>query len=212
MLRRTPNALRASLPAILLGCVALAACGGGGGDAAEAGSTTTAPAAVDRLRAGPVTVERTADAGAADPATVAGLVGAADGYLRAASLDPLAGRPVRLDAVTTEPARPLTLGPAAETLTDAGVGRLRDLRVDARPAPVTVLTDPEGAPVLGTVTIDLTLSGRNDRGAVRIHRTGELAFVREGTGWRLDSWRLTVTRDGRGLPPASRTSSTTAAP
>ena len=50
------------------------------------------------------------------------------------------------------------VSPDGATLTDAGYGRLDDLRVDARPVPVTVLTDAQGTAVLGTVTIDLTLT------------------------------------------------------
>lgn len=198
---------------LLIGTGALAACGGGAsGDGSAASTTTAAASGGVRLTPGPVTVQRTADAGAADPAVVDALVGAAGAYVRAATVDPLAGRPVRLDDLATAPARPLTRGTDAETLTDASTGRLDGVTIDARPVPVSVLTDAQGAAVLGTVTIDLTVTGHNDRGPVRIHRTGELAFVREGTAWHLDSWRLTVTRDGRGVPPAPRPSTTTGAP
>ena len=212
MAPRLRNAARPALLTLLLGAAALGACGGGGAGEGAAPTASTSATGVPRLTAGPVTVQRTGAAGSAEPSVVDALVAAAGSYVRAASLDPLEGRPVRLDALATEVARPLTRGPDGATLTDAGYGRLDELRVDARPVPVTVLTDAQGTAVLGTVTLDLTLTGRNDRGPVRIHRTGELAFVREGDAWRLDSWRLAVTRDGRGVPAAPHTPTSTEAP
>ena len=61
-------------------------------------------------------------------------------------------------------------------------------------------------------TIDVTITGNAAKGPVTVHRTGELGFTKAADGWRLDSWRLTVTRDGKGVPAAPRTSSTTKAP
>ena len=77
-------------------------------------------------------------------------------------------------------------------------------RIIAKPSPKS--------PQPADTELEITVTGHNARGPVRIHRTGELAFVRDGTAWHLDSWRLTVTRDGRGVPPAPRPSTTTGAP
>lgn len=211
MLRRPPRATFA-LIAIAVGVAALGACGGGGGTDAGTGSTTTSRIGSVRLTAGPVTVERAGATGSADGPTVDALLAAAASVIRASSVDPLAGRPVRLDGLSTTAAAPLTRGVEAATLTDAGYGPLTDLEFAAQPAAVTLLTDASGAAVLGAVAIDVTATGRDDRGPVRVHRVGELEFVRDGATWLLDSWRLTVTRDGRGVGPAGRPTSTTVAP
>jgi hypothetical protein len=198
--------------AVVVGALTVAACGGGGDDAARDTTTTTGGAASVTLTAGPVTVERTATAGEADPADVEALLAAGAAYVRAASLGPMAGRTAALRTLVTAEAASRTSGPDAEALTDAGLGRLEDVRVRATPAPVTILTDADGNAVLGAVTIDVTITGDAAKGPVTVRRTGELAFTRAGDTWLLDSWRLSVTRDGRGVPTGARPSTTTEAP
>ena len=197
--------------AALVGALTVAACGGRGDSARDATTTTRGPGSVT-LSAGPVTVERTAAAGEADPADVEALLAAGAAYVRAASLDPMAGRGASLRALVTPEAASRTTGPGAEALTDAGLGRIEDVRVTAAPAPITILTDANGAAVLGAVTIDVTISGDAAKGPVTVRRIGELAFTRVGATWLLDSWRLSVTRDGRGIPTGAPPSTTTEAP
>lgn len=208
---RTHRSLPRALPVLLVGVIALAACGGSKSE--DAGSTTTtAGAGSISFTAGPVTVQRTAATGEADPADVQALLTAAAAYVRAASLDPMAGRSGSLRSITTADAAARTTAADADALGDAGIGKLRDVQVTAQPAPVTILTDANGAAALGAVTIDVTIRGDAAKGPITIHRTGELAFTKGASGWALDSWRLTVTRDGKGVPAAPRTSSTTKAP
>jgi len=195
---------------VLLGALLLAACGGGG-DGARPASTTTAAGPSVAFTAGPVTVERTAAGGDAAPNDVEDLLEASAAYVRAASLDPMAGRPAALTGLTTPEAAARTAGPDAEAFTDAGMGRVEDLRIRTTPAPITILTDATGTAVLAAVTIDVTITGETTRGPVTVHRTGELAFTRSGDAWLLDSWRLQVTREGRGVPAGTRPSSTTEA-
>ncbi|MFM7617075.1 MAG: hypothetical protein ACKO72_06385 [Actinomycetes bacterium] len=204
---------RPALPptVLLVGVLVFTACGGGNDDAAGP-TTTTGGAATVTLSAGPMTVERTGPTGEASPADVQALLDAGAAYIRTASLDPMAGRAPALRAVTTTEAAARTTGPDGAALTDVGLGRVDAVRVAAVPAPVTILTDANGAAVLGAVTIDVTITGEAAKGPVTVRRTGELAFTRVGDSWLLDSWRLTVTRDGRGVPSGVRTSSTTAAP
>lgn len=208
---RSSRGLRSHL-VVLVGALLLAACGGGDDDGARDATTTSAGPATLTLTAGPVSVERTSAVGEAAPADVQALLAAGAAYVRAASLEPMAGRSAPLRTVTTPEAAPRTTGPDAEALSDVGLGRIADVRVRSVPAPVTILTDANGAAVLGAVTIDVTITGDARRGPVTVRRTGELAFVRAGDTWLLDSWRLSVTRDGRGVPPGTRTSSTTGAP
>lgn len=208
---RTHLLLPRALPVLLAGALALSACGGS--KASDAGSTTTTGGAGSvSFTAGPVTVQRTAATGEAAPADVQALLDAAAAYVRAASLEPMAGRSGSLRAITTPAAATRTTATDADALSDAGLGRVSDVKVTAKPAPVTILTDANGAAVLGAVTIDVTITGDAAKGPVTIHRTGELAYAKGESGWALDSWRLTVTRDGKGVPATPRTSSTTEAP
>lgn len=209
---RTHRLLPRALPVLLLGAISVAACGGGGGSSDAKSTSTTVGEGTISFTAGPVSVQRTAATGEAAPADVDALLTAAAAYVRAASLDPMAGRSGSLRSITTSAAAARTTGADADALTDTGLGKVRDVRVTAEPAPVTILTDADGAAVLGAVTIDVTITGDAAKGPITIHRTGELAFTKGASGWSLDSWRLTVTRDGRGVPAAPRTSSTTKAP
>lgn len=195
---------------VLVGALSVAACSGSSETARGTTTTTRGPTSV-ALTAGPVTVERTAAVGEADPAAVEALLAAGAAYVRAASLDPMAGRGASLRALVTPEAASRTTGPDAEALTDAGLGRIGDVRVTATPAPITILTDANGAAVLGAMTIDVTITGDAAEGPVTVRRIGELAFTRVGDTWLLDSWRLSVTRDGRGVPTGTRPSTTTAA-
>jgi hypothetical protein len=208
---RSHHLLPRALPVLLAGALALAACGGSKSTDAGPTTTTAGPGSIS-FTAGPVTVQRTATTGEAAPADVDALLAAAAAYVRAASLDPMAGRSASLRAITTADAAARTTADDADALGDAGLGEVSGVQVTTEPAPVTILTDADGAAVLGAVTIDITITGDAAKGPVTIHRTGELAFTKGASGWALDSWRLTVTRDGKGVPAAPRTSSTTKAP
>jgi hypothetical protein len=209
---RTHRLLPRALPVALLAATALSACGGSDdGGAAKATTTTTGAGSVSFV-AGPVTVQRTAATGEADPAEVQALLAATSAYVEAASLAPMAGRTGSLRTIATPGAIARATGTDADALGDASLGKVRDVRVTAKPAPVTILTDANGAATLGAVTIDVTITGATAGGPITVHRTGELAFTKGTSGWSLDSWRLSVTLDGKGVPAAPRTSSTTKAP
>ena len=90
MERQLTRALKAGV-VTLTGTLALTACGGSGGSDAKSTSTTAGVGDVT-FTAGPVTVQRTAAAGEAAPADVDALLAASAAYVRAASLDPMAGR------------------------------------------------------------------------------------------------------------------------
>lgn len=199
--------------ALLLCAGFLAACGSGDKKTDAKNPESRAPAAKIKFAAGDVKVVRTGSTGEANLSDVDALLAATASYVRQASVNPLRGEPLRISDLLTASARPNAVGHGGDALTDAGISSATgSVEVSSAPLPITILTDTTGAAALATVTIDITISTQTKKGAVKIHRIGELAFLREGTTWLIDGWRLTVNRDGKGTSRSPKTTSSTKAP
>ena len=203
--RRAPLVLAASLGLV----VGVAACSGGSGKSADT-STTRAGTAVT-IEAGPVTIAASGVAGTLSDADRQAVVETVRRYVTAASLDPLQGRPVGdLTAVFTPSAVAVVNGPDRAAMLDDGLPKATGkVTATAKPLAITALSDPSGAVVLVGVTLDLDVRATAAKGAVDVKRTGELVMAKDGAGWKVASYRVSVHRAGAGLGPQTASTSTT---
>ena len=197
---------------VLVSIVVLASCSSGS-SAAKGSSTTRAPrSATVTATAGLVGVVSAGKPVELSPADRTAVLRAVDTYVRAATIEPLAGRPAKLDALFAKDAAPAVGAPERDALSDDGLPKVTgDAKATLVPVSMSGLADQSGAVDLVGTTLDLTVTATAARGAITIHRSGELMFVRDGGSWKILSFKLAVTRDGAGLGPApsSTTGSTT---
>lgn len=205
--------IRHVLVLALAGTAVLAACSEGGSGKASS-STTTRPDASVTATAGLVGVS-SAGAPVELPAVDRDAVLAAvTDYVQQATIDPLEGTPTKnLAAQLTASAAPALTGPEQGALVDTGVPPATGaVRATLAPVNLHALADRAGAIDLVGATLDLTARAPVAKGAITIHRTGELMFTRDGATWKLLSFKLAVTRDGPGIASPTASTTATAAP
>jgi hypothetical protein len=191
----------------------LAACSSG--SKATTGSSTTQPPKSATVTAtaglvGVVSAGQPAELSAADQTAV---LHAVDAYVRAATLDPLKGKPSNLDSLFATGAAPAATAPDRDALSDGGLPAVTGgAKATLVPVSMSGLADASGAIDLVGTTIDLTVTGTAPKGAITIHRSGELMFERDGSNWKILSFKLAVTRDGAGLGTASSTTTGSSTP
>jgi len=181
-----------------------AGCSGGGGSSTPA---APAPGRVNvQVTAGPVQVEQGGTApGALSDQDRDAVIDVVRRFVTAATLDPLAGKPVGdLAPLFSTAAAPGLTGADRAALVDDGLPEATG-RTTATVAPVglTALSDAGGSIGLVGATLALDVSARTGRGPVTIKRSGELVLAHAPDGWKIDSYRLLVARDGAGLGPST---------
>jgi hypothetical protein len=190
---------------VLVGALGLAACGGGGSD----GSTSSGSGAVKLTVApGPVTVEAAGiPAGTLSDQDRDAIVAVVRRYITAGTLDPLAGKPVgNLAPLFSSAATAGLTGADRAALVDEGLPPATGtVTATAAPVALTALSDPAGTIDLVGATLTLDVAAKTARGPVTVKRDGELVLRRAPEGWKIDSYRVTVNRDGAGLGVASTT-------
>lgn len=98
-------------------------------------------------------------------------------------------------------------GPDRTIVLDEGLPEARGkLAVTVQPVTLTGLADANGATVIVTAALDLSVSTRTMTGEVAIARTGDLVLAPGADGvWRVTAYALHVERSGKGLtPPTTR--------
>ncbi len=136
-----------------------------------------------------------------------------ESYVHDATLAPLRGTTVDVAKLFAANTAPPATDLEYDALTDAAVPKATGaVTATLEPVSLVALADPAGAIDLIGATVDLTVSATNKLGPINIHRTGELMFTRDGSVWRLLSFKLAVTRDGAGLGPDTTTTSGSTAP
>lgn len=190
--------------------VAMAACSSGGSKSAN--TPTTRPGTAVTIAAGRVTVAASGIAGTLSDADRDAVVETVRRYVTAASIDPLQGRPAGdLAGVFTPAATVAANGHDRATVADDGLPKATGkVTATATPLAITALADPAGAIVLVGVTLDLHVRAAAAKGPVDVKRTGELVLAKDGTAWKITSYRLTVDRTGAGLGPQPASTSTIA--
>lgn len=185
-----------------------AGCSGGGGSSQPVSSP---PGRVNlELAAGPIQVEQ----GGAAASTLSdqdrdAVIDVLRRFVTAGTLDPLAGKPVGdLAPLFSAAAAPGLTGPDRAALVDEGLPEATG-RTTAVAAPVglTALSDGGGSIGLVGAALTLDVSAKTARGPVTIKRSGELVLAHAPDGWKIDSYRLLVARDGAGLGPSTPPSS-----
>lgn len=68
---------------------------------------------------------------------------------------------------------------------------------DRATAALELLTDRAGKPVLVNAAIDVALTVRSKNDAVAVSRAGQVVFIRDDVGWRIDSYDLRAARDSQ---------------
>jgi hypothetical protein len=189
--------------ALSLLAIALPACSSGS-SASSSSSTTSAPkSATVNATSGLVGVASAGQPVELSAEDRAAVLHAVDGYVQAATIDPLAGKPAKLDALFATGAAPLPTAPERDALSDDGLPKTTGgSKATLMPVSMSGLADTTGAIDLVGTTLDLTVTGKAKDGDITIHRSGELMFVRDGGSWKILSFKLAVTRDGAGLGPA----------
>lgn len=192
--------------------VAATACSGSDGSKAQP-TTTTAPATKLAVKTGFVNVVSVDGEHAISPEDQRALTAAVVAYVRAATVQPLNGRPNPQLAKLFVPAAAASLqGPEAESLVDTGLPKATRVDVKLEPVNLHGLADESGAIDLVGSTIDLTATAKTAAGPVTIHRTGQLMFERDSGTWKILGYQLAVTRDGAGLEAGSASTTTKAQP
>lgn len=202
---RTTRRARLQAGALLLaGAAIVAGCGGDSG--ANTATTRSSDVQLD-ITAGPVAVEA---AGA--PATLAdadrdAIVDVVRKYVTVATLAPLRGRPVgNLAPLFTPAARGGLEGADRAALVDEGLPKATGrTRSTSFPVALTALSDRGGAIDLVAASFAYDVATRAEQGPVTVKRSGELVLARSPEGWLIDSYRVTVERDGAGLGPSTTT-------
>ncbi len=192
---------------------ALAACSSG--SKATSGSSTTQPrkSAAVNATAGLVGVVSAGQPAQLSDADKTAVLHAVDGYVRAATLEPLKGKASNLDSLFATGAAPSATAPERDALSDDGLPPMTGgAKATLVPVSMSGLADVSGAIDLVGTTIDLTVTGTAGKGAITIHRSGELMFERDGSNWKILSFKLAVTRDGAGLGTASSTTTGSSTP
>jgi hypothetical protein len=207
-----PSRHRRAWCAALLAGLSAAACSSGGGSA-KATPSTTAPNVHVRVTPGEVTVATAGPPAQLPDADRDAIFAAVGSYVQDATIAPLEGKPAPdLAAHFTAATAPVLQGPERDALLDADLPRATGrVAPTLQPVSLHALADPAGTIDLVGSTIDLTVQTSAAGGPISIHRSGELMFTRDGGTWKILSFKLAVTRDGAGLEPAKRTSSTTKA-
>jgi hypothetical protein len=146
---------------------------------------------------GPVTVAAAGNPGVLSGADRDAIVSTVRTYVTDATIDPLLGKPVgNLAAVFAPAALGGTTGLYGAVLTDAGMPKASKITAAAQPIAITALSDTmQGIGLVG-VPLNLQVSARTPKGAVQVHRVGELALERDGATWRIIGFRLAVSRAG----------------
>ena len=192
--------------ALLLAGAAIAAGCSGDSGADTAATTRSGDVQID-ITAGPVAVEA---AGA--PATLAdgdrdAIIDVVRRYVAAATLAPLRGKRVGdLAPLFTPAARAGLEGTDRAALVDEGVPEVTGrARSTSFPVGLTALSDRAGAIDLVGASFAYEVAARAENGPLTVKRSGELVLTRSPEGWLIDSYRVTVERDGAGLGPSTTT-------
>ncbi len=189
---------------LLAGTAAIAACSGG------SGGSSAAPAPAEarlKLETGPVSVEAAGTPGTLSDADQAAILDVLRRYVVAGTLDPLAGKPVGdLAPLFSPAATPGLTGADRAALVDEGLpaatGRTTAM---APPVALTALSDGAGTIDLVGAALAVDVAAPTARGRVSVKRSGELVLTRTPDGWKIDSYRLLVARDGAGLGTSTTT-------
>ncbi len=195
------RALAATLSAALV--VALAACGGGGDSEKKATKTSTGSSV--ELTAGDVKVEAAGTPGTLADADKAAIVDTLHEYVEAATVDPLEGKKVGdLAPVFTAEASASLAGPDGAAATDEGLPKATAKVVaTAPPVSLTALSDPSGAIDLVGATLYLNVDTKASGGPIHVLRSGEIVLRRDGSTWKIASYKLSVNRTGAGVTSAT---------
>ncbi|MEP6626152.1 MAG: hypothetical protein ABJC79_17020 [Acidimicrobiia bacterium] len=192
---------------------ALAACSSGSSSSSGPSTTKPTPSASVNATAGLVGVVSAGQPAELSAADKTAVLHAVDAYVRAATLLPLKGKPSNLDALFASGAAPAATAPERDALTEDGLPAVTGgAKATLVPVSMSGLADASGAIDLVGTTIDLTVTGTAPKGAITIHRSGELMFERDGSDWKILSFKLAVTRDGAGLGTASSTTTGSSTP
>jgi hypothetical protein len=206
---------RARLGSIVLlaTAVGIAGCSGGGSDA-DAGTVPRRRVSLE-VSAGPVAVEAAGTtAGTLSDQDRDAVVDVVRRYVTAGTIAPLEGKPVGdLAPLFSTAAAPGLVGPDRAALVDEGLPEATGrATATAAPLAITALSDSAGAIDLVGTALTLDVAAKTAAGPVAVKRAGELVLTRTPEGWKIDSYRLLVTRDGAGLGPATPPSSAATGP
>ena len=184
----------------------LAACSSGSSSTSRPSVTQPPSSAAVKATSGLVGVASAGQPAQLSDADKTAILSAVDTYVGAATLQPLKGKPSNLDTLFATGAAPAATAPERDALSDDGLPAVSGgTKATLLPVSMSGLADPAGAIDLIGATIDLTVTGTAPKGAITIHRSGELMFERDGSNWKILSFKLAVTRDGAGLGTASST-------
>lgn len=135
------------------------------------------------------------------PEVTAAVQASLDGWLGNAIVGPLqSGKPSSgLDAVFTEPALTKISAPGAEraAVLEEGTPLTGKVTQDRANARLTLLTAPDGEPVLVTAQIDMVHNVSSGSGFVDIVRGGEVVLVPDRGSWRIDAFDIVAKHDTR---------------
>ena len=179
--------------------LSLAACGGGGKHSSGP-TTTTRPKVADIktsvLRVGKVDVE---SAGPSTPIPTnvgKAVLTTAQAYLDDALFGPLKDGEVGAKYASHFDAgvRPAATGGDRATLTNAGVGKVDDLKTTATPVFMSALDGTLGELMYVATNFDVTEKGKTDAGKVSITHNVELTFAPVGHDWLVTAYRVKTVR------------------
>jgi hypothetical protein len=192
----------------------LTGCGGGGKHNSSA-STTTAPkvAAIKTsvLRVGSVDVESAGPQTPIPPKVGKAVLTNAQAYLDDALFGPLKGGQVGAKYAShfDTTVRAAVTGRDESTLTNAGVGKIEDLKTTATPVLLSALDGTLGDLMYVATNFDVTEKGKNDAGKVSITHNVELTFAPVGHDWLVIAYRVKTVRT---LPTGTTTTTAKAGP
>lgn len=140
---------------------------------------------------------------------VVGVQSALDAYLDRAVLAPLrSGGPAPdLSGLFAPAARPRLEAGSADraALVDEGLPAARDLRVERAVADVGAVAGPQGRVGAVLASLDLTVTGRIGSSGLTIRRTGEVSLGPYEGAWKIDYFKVTVTRHSEPEPGSAPT-------